>query len=97
MIMYATCVPLPLPLLPPLALLTLGQELVHYEVLVALVHVELLHAMCQAVVSARLRGGGALVHVELLHAMCQAVVSARLRGGGPWCTWSCCMPCARQW
>ena len=52
--MYATCVPLPLPLLPPLALLTLGQELVHYEVLVALVHVELLHAMCQAVVSARL-------------------------------------------
>lgn len=33
------------------ALLTLGPELIHFEVLVAQVHVGLLHAMCQAVVS----------------------------------------------
>ncbi len=34
----------------PAALLTLGQEMMDFDVLVALVHVELLHAMCQAVV-----------------------------------------------
>eukprot|EP00955_Chlamydomonas_euryale_P049468 354260-Chlamydomonas_euryale.AAC.5 len=33
------------------ALLTLGPELIHFEVLVQQVHVGLLHAMCQAVVS----------------------------------------------
>ena len=39
------------------ALLSLGRHIMHYDLLVSQVHIELLHAMCQAAVRRGPRGG----------------------------------------
>lgn len=68
------------------ALLAVGHELVEYEVLVAQVHVELLHAVCQVRVCVCIICLClcvhvcvcvlAQVHVELLRAVCQVCMTA---------------------